>query len=80
MVNQQKGVQQQTAYSAVVVNDHNPVTTFTCFYDLTNGYSKGVVNAYDTYYDHSLQLHYRQFLVALVFHPPSFHDYIYLFH
>ena len=23
MVNQQKGVQQETAYSAVVVNDHN---------------------------------------------------------
>ena len=26
MVNQQKGVQQETAYSAVVVNDHNYVS------------------------------------------------------
>ena len=26
MVNQQKGVQQDTAYSAVVVNDHNYVS------------------------------------------------------
>ena len=28
-------------------------------------------------YDHSLQLHYRQFLVALIYHPPSFHEMIF---
>ena len=37
MVNQQKGVQQDTAYSAVVVNDHmypRPcLYHFSCFYD-----------------------------------------------
>ena len=31
MVNQQKGVQQDTAYSAVVVNDH--MYPRQCFYD-----------------------------------------------
>ena len=37
MVNQQKGVQQDTAYSAVVVNDHMyarpSLYHFLCFYD-----------------------------------------------
>ena len=60
MVNQQKGVQQDTAYSAVVVNDHimypHPYIVF---------HPKGVIETRkndigrdgDTY-DHSLQLHY----------------------
>ena len=58
MVNQQKGVQQETAYSAVVVNvsPSMPIS----FY-MQKRYRDG-----DTY-DHSLQLHYRQFLVALLF-------------
>ena len=46
MVNQQKGVQQEAAYSAVVVND---------------------IGMDGDTYDHSLQLHYRQLLVALLF-------------
>ena len=37
MVNQQKGVQQETAYSAVVVNDVSPsmpiYIIFSCLYD-----------------------------------------------
>ena len=63
MVNQYKEVQQETAYSAVVVNDHmyprpglDP-----CFYDpfwVKNDIGTGI---------HLLQLHYRQFLVALLF-------------
>ena len=64
MVNQQKGVQQDTAYSAVVVNDlciPVPISFLT---------QKGLRNIKgmdgDTY-DHSLQLHYRQYLVALLF-------------
>ena len=66
MVNQQKGVQQETAYSAVVVNG------YPCPYIIYD--PKGVIETRnndigrdgDTY-DHSLQLHYRQFLVALLF-------------
>ena len=70
MANQQKGVQQGTAYSAVVVNDHIlciPVPAyiiFSCFYDpfwVKNDIGTGIHN------DHSLQLHYRQYLVALLF-------------
>ena len=62
MVNQQKGVQQETAYSAVVVNDH--MYPRPCLYHVSmtllgqKRYRDG---------DHSLQLHYRQFLVALLF-------------
>ena len=68
MVNQQKGVQQDTAYSAVVVNDHMYPRPYIVFDP------KGVIETWkndigmdgDTY-DHSLQLHYRQYLVALLF-------------
>ena len=66
MVNQQKGVQQDTAYSAVVVNGI-PVPAyiiFSCFY--SPFWSKTIYRDGDTY-DHSLQLHYRQYLVALLF-------------
>ena len=61
MVNQQKGVQQDTAYSAVVVNDH--------MYPRPNMTLLGQkrYRDRDTYYDHSLQLHYKQYLVALLF-------------
>ena len=69
MVNQQKGVQQNTAYSAVVVNDlmyPRPCLYhfFSCFYPfwVKNDIGMGIHN-----YDHSLQLHYRQYLVALLF-------------
>ena len=68
MVYQQKGVQQNTAYSAVVVNDHMYPRPYIVFDP------KGVIERWkndigrdgDTY-DHSLQLHYRQYLVALLF-------------
>ena len=70
MVNQQKQVQQETAYSTVVVNDHNyyaslslPISFF--HVSMTSFGSKNG----DTYYDHSLQQHYRQFLVLLIYHP-----------
>ena len=62
MVDQQKGVQQETAYSAVVVNDH--MYPHPCLYNFfifiwgQKRYRDG-----DTYD----QLHYRQFLVALLF-------------
>ena len=63
MVNQQKGVQQETAYSAVVVNGI-PVPAYIIFSCLPllgqKRYKDGGT------YDHSLQLHYRQFLVALL--------------
>ena len=67
MVNQQKVVQQETAYSAVVVNVHmypHPYIVFD---------PKGVIyiSMKKRYRQrrgyHSLQLHYRQFLVALLF-------------
>ena len=66
MVNKQKGVQQDTAYSTVVVHDHMypPVPAYIilkCFYD-PFGSKTGIPN-----YDHALQLHYRQYLVALLF-------------
>ena len=75
MVNQQKGVQQDTAYSAVVVNDHmypRPCLAISFFN----------VSMCDTY-DHSLQLHYRQYLVVLLFADlpslsPSFHEMIFI--
>ena len=64
MVNHQKGVQQDTDYSAVVVNDHN--------YASPSLYPKRVIETWKTYigrdrytYYHTLQryLYYRQFLV-----------------
>ena len=65
MVNQQKGAQQETAYSAVVVNDPHPYIVFD---------PKGVIETLKNdigrdggTYDHSLQLHCRQFLGALLF-------------
>ena len=65
MVNQQKQMQQETAYSAVVMNDHNPYPYI--IFD-----PKGVIEQKNSdigrdrdTYDHSLQLRYRQFLVAL---------------
>ena len=61
MVNQQKGVQQDTAYSAVVVNDHMYPRPYIVF-DL-KGSLKDIGMDGDTY-DHSLQLHY---LVGLLF-------------
>ena len=57
MVNQQKGVQQDTAYSAVVVNGIPVPISF-----LTQKGHRNIKNDIgidgDTY--HSLQLHYRQ--------------------
>ena len=61
MVNQQKGVQQENAYSAVVVNDHMYPRPYIIFDP------KGVIETclyHGRGYIISLQL---QFLVALVF-------------
>ena len=76
MVNQQKGVQQDTAYSAVVVNDHmyiSPSMPISFLIIMTLLGQKRYRDG-DTY-DHSLQLHYKQYLVALLFadlhHPCS---------
>ena len=78
MVNQQKGGQQDTAYSAVVVNDH----VYPCPYIIF--YPKWVIETCigrggDTY-DHSLQLHYRQYLLFadLPSLPPSFTEMIFI--
>ena len=62
MVNQQKVVQQETAYSAVVVNvsPSLPISFFHVSMTLLNQNDIGTGI-------HSLQLHYRQFLVALLF-------------
>ena len=65
MVNQQKGVQQDTAYSAVVVNDHMYPRPYIVF-DPKGSFKNDIGMDGDTY-DHSLQLHYRQYLVALLF-------------
>ena len=65
MANQQKGVQQDTAYSAVVVNDHMYPCPCLYHFNMTLLGQKRYRDG-DTY-DHSLQLHYRQFLVALLF-------------
>ena len=59
MVNQQKGVQQETAYSAVVVTVPAYII-FSCFYDpfwVENDIGTGI---------HTI-IQYRQFLVALLF-------------
>ena len=73
MVNQQKVVQQETAYSAVVA----PSLPISFFHVSMTPFESKRYRDGDTY-DHSLQLHYRQFLVALLFadlhpYPPSFH-------
>ena len=79
MVNQQKGVQQDTAYSAVVVNDHMyPRPYIVCD-------SKGVIETCigrdgDTY-DYnctigSFLLH--SFLMIYHPYPPSFHEMIFI--
>ena len=62
MVNQQKGVQQDTAYSAVVVNDPRPISFLTQkgHRNIRNGIGMDGIHNYD-------QLHYRQYLVGLLF-------------
>ena len=68
MINQQKGVQQETAYSAVVVNDHMYPRPCLYHFNVSNITLLGQKRYRDgDTYDHSLQLHYRQFLVALLF-------------
>ena len=71
MVNQQKGVQQETAYSAVVVNDH--MYPRPCLYHFVFGTKKDIGTGIHSY---------RQFLVALLFADlpslsPSFHEMIF---
>ena len=69
MVNQQKGVQQETAYSAVVVNVIIICIPIPISF-LTQKGHKNMENDIGTgihIYYHSLQLHYRQYLVALLF-------------
>ena len=67
MVNQQKVVQQETAYSAVtvVVNDHimYPHPCLYRFYNYMTPFRSKRYRDGDTYD----QLHYRQYLVALLF-------------
>ena len=81
MVNQQKRLEQETACSAVVVNDHIMYSRpclyiFSCFYHpfwVKNDIGTGIHNNYD----HSQQLHYRQFLDPLVFADlPSLYTFI----
>ena len=68
MGNQQKGVQQDTAYSAVVVNDHMYPRPCLYHFNVSNMTLLGQKRYRDgDTYDHSLQLHYRQYLVALLF-------------
>ena len=57
-------MQQQTAYSAVVayVSPSLPIYILSCFYD-PFWVKNDIYRDGDTY-DHSLQLHYRQFLVV----------------
>ena len=62
MANQQKGVQQDTAYSAVV----SPSMPISFSNMALLGQKRYIYRDGDTY-DHSLQLHYRQYLVALLF-------------
>ena len=57
MVNQQKGVQQETVYNAV---DH-PCLCFDDPFWVKNDIGTGILVL------HMIQLHYRQFLVALLF-------------
>ena len=67
MVNQQKGVQQDTAYSAVVVNDHMYPVPISFSTQKGHRSIKNDIGMDGDTYDHSLQLHYRQYLVALLF-------------
>ena len=77
-----KSVQQDTAYSAVVVNDH--MYPRPCLYhsNMTLFGSKTKYRDGDTY-DHSLQLHYigsillHSFLLIYHPYPPSFHEMIF---
>ena len=81
-------MEQETAYSAVVVNDHMYILpiSFSMFLYMTPFGSKtiwgrGYMEFHRDTYDRSLQLHHRQFLVPLVadlYHPypPSFHEMI----
>ena len=62
----EKGVQQDTAYSAVEVNDHNMYPRPWLYHVSITLWVKNDNRDGDTY-DHSLQLHYRQYLVALLF-------------
>ena len=64
MVNQQKGVQQDTAYSAVVVNDHNIPVPISFLTQKGHRNIKNDIGMDGDTYD---QLHYRQYLVALLF-------------
>ena len=85
MVNLQKGVQQETAYSAVVVNDHNMYPyqcLYPCFYDpfWVKNYRDGDIRMI-IHYMYNCTI-YRQFLVALLFADlpslsPSFHEMIF---
>ena len=75
MVNQQKGVQQETAYSAVVVNGI-PVLAyiiFSCFYDpfwVKNDIGTGKY----------MIIHYNCTIGSILLHsyPPSFHEMIFI--
>ena len=67
MVNQQKGVQQETAYSAVVVNNHMYLCPYIIFDPKEFETWKDDIGRDGDTYD---QLHYRQFLVALLFAIP----------
>ena len=70
MVNQQKVVQQETAYSAVVVNDYVSPSLPISFFHVSILLGQKRYRNWDTY-DHAL-LHYRQFLVALLFPTNSY--------
>ena len=63
MANQQKGVQQDTA---VVVNDHMYPRPCLYHFNVSNMTLLGQKRYRDGDY-HSLQLHYRQYIVALLF-------------
>ena len=82
MANQQKGVQQDTAYSAVVVNDHMYPRPCLYHFNVSNMTLLGQKRYRDgDTYDHSLQLHYRLHSFLLICHPysPSFHEMIFTF-
>ena len=75
MVNQQKGVQQDTAYSAVVVNDHmypvHAYIIFSCCYDPFGDIGTGI----PIHCNCSILLH--SFLLIYHPYPPSFHEMIF---
>ena len=85
MVNQQKGVQQETAYSAVVVNDHIMYPR-PCLYHLSYFYDPFWVKS-DIGTGIHMIIHYNctigSFLLhsfLLIYHPypPSFHEMIFI--